>query len=81
MIWELIVKGFVVVVNSVINLIDGVVSIPVGLISVIGTFTSVGSWILGYQITALFIGSVVFWFGVKLGYWTVVNLWKLLPFT
>ena len=81
MILELIVKGFVALIGNLVNLVETVVNIPVSLISVIGTFTSYGFWILGYHITAIFIGSVVFWFGVKLGYWTVVNIWKLLPFT
>lgn len=57
------------------------ISLPTQLVSTLGTITAYGTWIVGVDILALFVGSVVFWWGVHLSIGLAVWLWKMLPLT
>lgn len=57
------------------------VQLPTQLISTLGTILAYGTWIVGVDILSLFVGSVVFWWGVHLSIGIAVWLWKMLPLT
>lgn len=56
-------------------------SLPTQLISTLGTILAYGNWVVGIDVMALFVGSVVFWWGVHLSIGLAVWLWKMLPLT
>lgn len=58
-----------------------IVTLPVELISVVARFMEVGVWVVGGDILALFIASVVFWWGVHLSIGLAIWVWDLLPLT
>lgn len=55
--------------------------LPTQAISTLGTLLVYGNWVVGLDIMALFVGSVVFWWGVHLSIGLAVWLWKMLPLT
>lgn len=57
------------------------INLPTQLINTLGTILSYGTWIVGVDIMALFVGSVVFWWGVHMSIGLAVWLWKMLPLT
>lgn len=57
------------------------VNLPVQTIGVLTTILAYGNWIVGIDIMALFVGSVVLWWGVHLSIGLAVWLWKMLPLT
>lgn len=57
------------------------VSLPTHLIATLGNILVYGNWVVGIDIMALFVGSVVFWWGVHLSIGLAVWLWKMLPLT
>lgn len=57
------------------------VGLPTQLISTLSTILVYGNWIVGVDIMALFVGTVVFWWGVHLSIGLAVWLWKMLPLT
>lgn len=56
-------------------------SLPTQLISTLGTILVYGNWVVGVDVLGLFVGSVVFWWGVHLSIGLAVWLWKMLPLT
>lgn len=56
-------------------------NLPTQAISALETILVYGNWIVGVDIMALFVGSVVFWWGIHTSIGLVVWLWKLLPLT
>ena len=57
------------------------ISLPTQLIGTLATITSYGVWVVGADILAFFVGTVVFWWGVHLSIGLAVWLWKMLPLT
>lgn len=57
------------------------VQLPTQLIGTLTTILAYGNWIVGIDIMALFVGSVVLWWGVHLSIGIAVWLWKMLPLT
>lgn len=56
-------------------------SLPTQLISSLSTILVYGNWVVGVDVMALFVGSVVFWWAVHLSIGLAVWLWKMLPLT
>lgn len=57
------------------------VNLPTHAITTLGSIIVYGNWIVGIDILALFVGTVVFWWGVQLSIGLAVWLWKMLPLT
>ena len=55
--------------------------LPTQFISTLETILSYGVWIVGADIMLLFVGSVVFWWGVHLSIGLAVWVWEKLPLT
>lgn len=58
-----------------------VFALPTQTISALTTILVYGNWVVGIDIIALFVGTVVFWWGVHLSIGLAVWLWKMLPLT
>lgn len=56
-------------------------ALPTQAISALGTILVYGNWVVGLDIMALFVGTVVFWWGVHMSIGLAVWLWKMLPLT
>lgn len=57
------------------------IGLPLDLISTLETILSYGVWIVGADIMALFVASVVFWWGVQMSIGLAVWVWEHLPLT
>lgn len=57
------------------------INIPYQLMSTLSTILVYGNWVVGADIMILFVGSVVFWWGVHLSIGLAVWLWDKLPLT
>lgn len=57
------------------------INLPTQLVNALGTIITYGVWIVGVDIMALFVGSVVLWWGVHLSIGLAIWLWKMLPLT
>lgn len=57
------------------------VNLPTQLISTLSTILVYGNWVVGVDIMALFVGSVVIWWGVHLSIGLAVWVWERLPLT
>lgn len=57
------------------------VNLPTQLIGTLSTILAYGNWVVGLDIMALFVGSVVLWWGVHLSIGIAVWLWDRLPLT
>lgn len=57
------------------------VNLPTQTINALTTIMAYGNWVVGIDIIALFVGTVVFWWGVHLSIGLAVWLWKMLPLT
>ena len=58
-----------------------ILNLPTQLISTLSTLLVYGNWVVGVDIMAIFVGSVVFWWGVHLSIGVAVWLWRMLPLT
>lgn len=57
------------------------VNLPLQTIGALANILVYGNWIVGIDILALFVGTVVFWWGVHMSIGLAVWLWKMLPLT
>lgn len=57
------------------------ISLPTQLIATLETILSYGVWVVGADIMVLFVGSVVFWWGVQMSIGLAVWVWEKLPLT
>lgn len=55
--------------------------LPTQLMGALTNILVYGNWIVGIDVIGLFVGSVVFWWGVHLSIGLAVWLWKMLPLT
>lgn len=80
----MIVEG---TVNIFLNIFRGLfnglefIKLPTELIQTLSTILAYGNWIVGVDIMALFVGTVVFWWAVHMSIGLAVWLWKMLPLT
>lgn len=58
-----------------------VLSLPTDLIGALSTFLAYGNWIVGLDVMAVFVGSVVFWWVFKMSIGLIVWVWDRLPLT
>lgn len=57
------------------------VQLPTQAIDVLSTLTVYGMWVVGVDILALFVGTIVFWWVTKFSVGLVVWIWERLPLT
>lgn len=58
-----------------------IIGLPLQYINTLNTILVYGVWIVGIDIMALFVSTVVFWWSIKLIVGLIVWLWELLPLT
>ena len=79
------------IVESVVDLFFSVLStafagfeiigLPYQFINTLATILTYGTWIVGADIMALFVGNIVGWWIIKFTIGLVLFLWELLPLT
>lgn len=57
------------------------INLPTQLIGTLSTILAYGNWVVGIDIMALFVGSVVFWWVFKMSIGLIVWVWDRLPLT
>lgn len=58
-----------------------VVGLPLQLINTLQTILVYGIWVVGADIIAIFVGTIVAWWGIKFTVGLVIWIWELLPLT
>lgn len=58
-----------------------ILNLPLEVVGTLSSILSFGVWIVGADIMGIFIGSVVFWWGIHTSIGLAVWLWKMLPLT
>lgn len=56
-------------------------SLPTQTVSVLSTILVYGNWVVGVDIMALFVGSVIFWWTFHMSIGLIVWVWNRLPLT
>lgn len=56
-----------------------IIGLPFQYINTLNTILVYGVWIVGVDIMALFVSTIVFWWTLKLIVGLIVWLWELLP--
>lgn len=80
MIGEALIDLFFSIFSGLFSLVE-FVNLPVQLIGVLTNILAYGNWVVGVDVMALFVGTVVFWWGVNLSIGLAVWLWEKLPLT
>lgn len=80
MIGETLIDLFLGIFRFLFGAVE-LVSLPTHLIGVLGNILVYGNWVVGVDIMALLVTSVVFWWGVHLSIGMAVWLWNKLPLT
>lgn len=80
MIGELLIDLFLGIFRLLFGALE-FVALPTQAISALGTILVYGNWIVGVDMLAFFVGSVVFWWGVQMSIGLAVWLWDRLPLT
>lgn len=80
MIGEALIDLFLGIFRLLFGAIE-VVSLPTDMIGALSTILVYGNWVVGVDIMALFVGTVVFWWGVHMSIGLAVWLWDKLPLT
>lgn len=57
-----------------------IIHLPLDAISALSSILVYGNWIVGIDIMALFVGTVVFWWGVHMSIGLAVWVWEKIPF-
>lgn len=57
------------------------VALPTQLINTLSTITVYGVWIVGADIMALFVASVIVWWVIPMSVGLIIWLWERLPLT
>lgn len=79
------------IVNSLIDLFLGIVrlafngleivGLPFQYISTLSTITAYGIWIVGLDVMAIIVTTIVGWWTIKMTVGLVLWIWELLPLT
>lgn len=80
----MIVETVVDLFYSILQMAFGgfeMIGLPFDLINVLSSITVYGIWVVGADVMALFVGTVVFWWTVKFSAGLVVWIWERLPLT
>lgn len=56
-------------------------NLPTQLVGTLSTILAYGTWIVGVDIMALFVGSVLFWWTFKMSIGLIIWVWERLPLT
>lgn len=57
------------------------VNLPTELIGTLSTILAYGNWVVGVDLMAIFVSSVVFWWAFKMSIGVIVWVWDRLPLT
>lgn len=57
------------------------VALPTQLINTLSTITVYGVWIVGADIMALFVASVIAWWAIPMSIGLIIWIWERLPLT
>lgn len=57
------------------------VALPTQLIQTLSTITAYGVWIVGVDIMALFVASVIVWWVIPMSIGLIIWIWERLPLT
>lgn len=65
------------------NLLGGfeIIGLPYQYINVLNTITAYGVWIIGADVMAIFVTTIIAWWTIKLAVGLFVWVWELLPLT
>lgn len=65
------------------GLFDGLafLGLPYDLINTLSSILCYGTWVIGADLMAIIISSIVFWWTVKFAVGLIVWVWELLPLT
>lgn len=80
MVGEILIDLFFGIFNTLFSAID-VFQLPTQTVGVLSSILAYGNWVVGIDVMALFVGSVVFWWGVHMSIGLAVWLWEKLPLT
>lgn len=80
MIGELLIDMFLGIFRLLFGALE-FISLPTQTINALSTILVYGNWVVGVDIMALFVGTIVFWWGVHLSIGLAVWLWDRLPLT
>lgn len=80
MIGETLIDLCIGVLRGLFGVLE-IVNLPTQLIGTLGNILVYGNWVVGTDVLLLFVGSVVFWWGVHLSIGIAIWVWKLLPLT
>lgn len=79
------------IVNSLIDLFLGIVrlafngleivGLPLQYINTLSTITAYGIWIVGLDVMAIIVTTIVGWWTIKMTVGLVIWIWELLPLT
>lgn len=80
MIGESLIAMFLSIFRLLFGAVE-VLQLPTQLIGTLSTILVYGNWVVGIDILAMFVGTVVFWWGVQMSIGLAVWLWNQLPLT
>lgn len=80
MIVETVVDLFFSLMSTAFSGLE-IIGLPFQLINTLQTILVYGTWIVGADILALFVATVVGWWAIKFVVGLVVFIWELLPLT
>lgn len=80
MIVENLVDFFFTLIEGLFRTFE-IVSLPLDLVNVLTTITAYGVWIVGADLLAIFVLSVLAWWAFKFLVGVIIWLWELLPLT
>ena len=80
MIVETTVQLFFAILRGAFSGLE-VVGLPLQLINTLQTILVYGIWVVGADIIAIFVATIVAWWGIKFTVGLVIWIWELLPLT
>ena len=80
MIGESLIDLFFGLFSGLFSTLD-FLNIPLDLMNVLTDFMAYGNWIVGVDVLAIFVASVVFWWVFKMSIGLIVWVWDRLPLT
>lgn len=80
MIGEMLIDLFFGILRTAFSSFE-LMHLPTDLISTLGNILVYGVWVVGVDIMALFVSSVLFWWTFKMSIGLIVWVWDKLPLT
>lgn len=80
MVTETLVDFLFQTLNGAFAVLD-FVGLPMDFINVLQSILCYGIWVVGADLMAIIVGSIVAWWGAKFIVGLLVFVWELIPFT